>query len=214
MGALNDFLNIILNVISPFLSRKRLKKYLNGILEPDMEELEIIKLYIERTRPEMMANGASNILRQIEQMKIPYFRDLTVEELDFLLDKEVSLHGILDVVMAKGGLSRGLAAIVWNENRKRYEERKKIIGEELIIFFFIALIPVTVYGAYIVIIRLELGNGSLPAASIFPMLSVFFIFYLFYLIFILFPLASIPSNINTAKKRLLRSSNRVIFGNN
>ncbi|SAY98797.1 hypothetical protein CHUV0807_1555 [Cardiobacterium hominis] len=46
------------------------------------------------------------------------------------------------------------------------------------------------------------------------MLSVFFIFYLFYLIFILFPLASIPSNINAAKKRLLAGNNRVIFGNN
>ena len=214
MATINDFLNIILNVISPFLSRKRLKKYLNGILEPDIEELEVIKRYIETTRPEMITNGSSHILRQVEQMKIPYFRDLTVEELDFLLDKEVGLHGILDVVMAKGGLSRGLASIVWNENRKHYEERKKITGEEAVIFFFIAFIPMIAYGFYIMITRLDSGNNGLPMVSTFPMLSVFFIFYLFYLIFILFPLASIPSNINAAKKRLLAGNNRVIFGNN
>ena len=214
MGAINDLLNIFLNVFRILSSRKRLKKYLNGILEPDIEELEVIKRYIETTRPEMITNGSSQILRQVEQMKIPYFRDLTVEELDFLLDKEVGLHGILDVVMAKGGLSRGLAAITWNENRKYYEERKKRAGEEAIIFISISIIPAVFYLSYWEFVKMASSVSSLFMTPMLSTLPVFYIFYLFYVVFIVFPLASIPSSINAAKKRLLAGNNRVIFGNN
>ena len=202
MGAINDLLNIFLNVFRILSSRKRLKKYLNGILEPDIEELEVIKRYIETTRPEMITNGSSHILRQVEQMKIPYFRDLTVYELDFLINSNIDLHGIFDVIIAKGGFNRDLAAIVWNESKKHYEERKVPFMEKIIIPLGIASIPVLAYLLY----YLEYSKIS--------NMYIFFILYLLYYVFILIPLSSGPFNINDAKKRLLAGNNRVIFGNN
>jgi len=63
MGALNDLLNIFRIIFS----RKGAKKYLNGILEPDADELEFIRKYIDDIRPRMLENGSSIILQQIEQ---------------------------------------------------------------------------------------------------------------------------------------------------
>ena len=197
MGALNDLLNIFRIIFS----RKGAKKYLNGILEPDADELEFIRKYIDDIRPRMLENGSSIILQQIEQMKIPYLRDLTVNELDFLLTNNINLYGILDVIMAKGGLTRGLAAIVWNEGKQHYNERKKNRMEEFLVFF-VPLFILTVF--YL----LSFGLGyEVYGITIYPI-------FMFFCSFIAIPMASISSNINSAKKRLLAGNNRVIFGNN
>lgn len=202
MDAIDNFLNAIIKLVRPLFSRKGLKKYLNGILEPDVEELKLIGNYIEVVRPKMIANGSSIILRQIEQMKIPYLRDITVYELDFLIDSNIDLHGIFDVIIAKGGFNRDLAAIVWNESKKHYEERKVPFMEKIIIPLGIASIPVLAYFLY----YLEYSKIS--------NMYIFFILYLLYYVFILIPLSSGSFNINDAKKRLLAGNNRVIFGNN
>lgn len=170
-------------------------------MEPDADELELIRSYIDDIRPIMIANGSNIILRQIEQMKIPYLRDFTVNELDFLLSNNIDLYGMLDIIMAKGGLTRGLAAITWDKSKQHYKVRKKIGIEEFLILF-IPLFVLTVF--YL----LSFGIGyKVYGITIYPI-------FIFFCLFIVIPMASIPSNIKSAKKRLLESSNRVIFGNN
>lgn len=197
MGVLNDFLNIFRIIFS----RKGAKKYLNGILEPDADELELIRSYIDDIRPIMIANGSNIISQQIEQMKIPYLRDFTVDELDFLLSNNIDLYGMLDVLMAKGGLTRGLAAITWDESKQHYKVRKKI-GIEEFLMLFIPLFVLTVF--YLLSFGIDYKVYSV---RIYPI-------FIFFCLFIVIPMASIPSNINAAKKRLLAGNNRVIFGNN
>jgi len=197
MGVLNDFLNIFRIIFS----RKGAKKYLNGILEPDADELELIRSYIDDIRPIMIENGSNIISRQIEQMKIPYLRDFTFNELDSLLSNNIDLYGMLDIIMAKGGLTRGLAAITWDESKQHYKVRKKI-GIEEFLMFFIPLFVLTVF--YL----LSFGIGyKVYGITIYPI-------FIFFCLFIVIPMTSIPSNIKSAKKRLLESSNRAIFGNN
>ena len=72
-------------------------------------------------------------------MKIPYLRDFTFNELDFLLSNNIDLYGMLDIIMAKGGLTRGLAAITWDESKQHYKVRKKIGIEEFLMFFYTAV---------------------------------------------------------------------------
>ncbi|EHM55761.1 hypothetical protein [Cardiobacterium valvarum] len=197
MGFLNDFLNIFRLIFS----RKGAKKYLNGILEPDTDELELIRSYIDDIRPIMIANGSNIISQQIEQMKIPYLRDFTVNELDFLLSNNIDLYGMLDIIIAKGGLTRGLAAITWDENKQHYKVRKEN-GIEEFLMLFIPLFILTVF--YLLSFGIDYEVYDI---TIYP---IFILFCFFTVI----PMVSIPSNIKAAKKRLLKSSNRVIFDNN
>ncbi|MDO4643106.1 MAG: hypothetical protein Q4A74_04635 [Cardiobacteriaceae bacterium] len=89
------------------------------------KELSQIQYFIEIVRPKKIDEGAALLLRQLEQRKIPYLKEISVEELDWLLDKGVDLEGILDIVLAKGGKAKGLASIKWNGKEKGYKEESK-----------------------------------------------------------------------------------------
>lgn len=200
-----DFMNNILNLVSFIFSRKSFKKYLSGKLEPDMDELNAIKHFLHTTHPQLMIDNADLMLQQIEQMKIPYLRDLSVDELNFLLDKKVDLNSILDIVMAKGGLTRGLAAIDWNKDKRCYEQVERITGEErMMTFLIIAIIPILLFPV--------LFEGGFSYSYSIHGVYVFPVFYLLFFVFILIPLMSIPFNIDLAKKRLKEERNKVIFG--
>lgn len=172
-----DFMNNILNLVSFIFSRKSFKKYLSGKLEPDMDELNAIKHFLHTTHPQLMIDNADLMLQQIEQMKIPYLRDLSVDELNFLLDKKVDLNSILDIVMAKGGLTRGLAAIDWNKDKRCYEQVERITGEErMMTFLIIAIIPILLFP-----VLFEGGfsySYSIHGVYVFPVFYLlFFCFY-------------------------------------
>ncbi|OSI12040.1 hypothetical protein [Neisseria canis] len=114
-----------------FWNRKNLKKYFQGEFEPTEEELVKIQSffkYLDESahlrEQDSKKQYFYDLNRQLEQKKIPYFKELSVEELDFLMERKIGLDGILDVVFAKGGMVRGLGAIKWNADDKKYDKKK------------------------------------------------------------------------------------------
>ena len=102
------------------LSRKNIYKYLIGEIELTPDELDKIQEYLEKIRPLQFSEHKSNLIRQIEQRKIPYLRDLSVDELDFLLDSNIDLNGLLAVIYAKGGMLSAFGSISWDKVNKKY----------------------------------------------------------------------------------------------
>lgn len=114
-----------------FWNRKNLKKYFQGEFEPTEEELVKIQSffkYLDESahlrEQDSKKQYFYDLNRQLEQKKIPYFKELSAEELDFLMERKIGLDGILDVVFAKGGMVRGLGAIKWNADDKKYDKKK------------------------------------------------------------------------------------------
>lgn len=106
------------------LSKKNIKKYLLGELEPSTEELDAIQNYLEKVRPKLLQNNQSNLIRQIEQGKVPYLKELSIIELDFLLSKNIELPELLKIIFAKGGMAKGFAVIEWDNNLLHYKKRE------------------------------------------------------------------------------------------
>lgn len=104
------------------LSRKNIYKYLIGEIELTPDELDKIQEYLEKIRPLQFSEHKSNLIRQIEQRKIPYLRDLSVDELDFLLDSNIDLNGLLAVIYAKGGMLSAFGSISWDKVNKKYNK--------------------------------------------------------------------------------------------
>ena len=104
------------------LSRKNIYKYLIGEIELTPDELDKIQEYLEKIRPLQFSEHKSNLIRQIEQRKIPYLRDLSIAELDFLLDSNIDLNGLLAVIYAKGGMLSAFGSISWDKVNKKYNK--------------------------------------------------------------------------------------------
>lgn len=116
----------LIRAVFLFFNRKNIKKYLIGEFEPTVEELTEIEEFLirilETDELKKIEKNYSNALkREIEQKKIAYLKELSVEELDFLLAQQMGLDEILQVIFAKGGLAKGFASIQWNNETKQYE---------------------------------------------------------------------------------------------
>ena len=119
---------------SIFFNRKNVKKYLVGEFDPTEEELTKIEMFLDQVLEadelkEIEKNYSNTLKRQIEQKKIPYLKELSVEELDFLLTRQMGLDDILQVIFAKGGLAKGFASIQWNNETKLYEQANTDVKE-------------------------------------------------------------------------------------
>ncbi len=132
---------------SIFFNRKNVKKYLVGEFDPTEEELTKIEMFLDQVLEadelkEIEKNYSNTLKRHIEQKKIPYLKELSVEELDFLLTRQMGLDDILQVIFAKGGLAKGFASIQWNNETKLYEQantdvKLKNLGGYLYVIIFI-----------------------------------------------------------------------------
>ena len=117
------------------LSRRNIYKYIIGEIDLTPDELDKIQEYLEEIRPLQFSEHKPNLIRQIEQRKIPYLRDLSVDELDCLLASNIDLNGLLAVIYAKGGMLSNFETIYWDKNNKKYKKTKTIA-----LFSFILLI--------------------------------------------------------------------------
>ena len=68
--------------------------------------------------------GKKPLIRQIEQRKIPYIKELSISELEFLFECNIDLTGLLTVIYAKGGVISVMGSIFWNESERRYKKVK------------------------------------------------------------------------------------------
>ena len=119
------------------LSRRNIYKYMIGEIDLTPDELDKIQEYLEKIRPLQFSEHKSNLIRQIEQRKIPYLRDLSVDELDCLLVSNIDLNGLLAVIYAKGGMLSAFGSIYWDKINKKYN---KI---HFLIWFVAALLAAT-----------------------------------------------------------------------
>ena len=115
----------IFKTLFALFNRKNIKKYLVGELELSEEELNKIQIYIEKTRIRQLEIGVNKRIRQLELRKIPFLKELSLDEVDFLLESNIDFDGILEVIYAKGGISKGLGSIEWSQDRQRYREKAK-----------------------------------------------------------------------------------------
>ncbi len=126
---MKDYINLTFSL----LSKRNIKKFLLGELEPTSEELSVIQTYLENIRPKLLQENKSNLIQQIEQQKVPYLKELSIVELDFLLSKNIELPELLKIIFAKGGMAKGFAVIEWDNTLLRYKKRKvSFIGIKLI----------------------------------------------------------------------------------
>lgn len=99
MGLLTELVQLIHSIFLP-IDRKNFKKHLHGKIEPTEEELVTIQNFLKKILIEQSSEKNKNISyekqieRQIEQKKVPYLKELLVEELDFLLVNGVDIDGI------------------------------------------------------------------------------------------------------------------------
>ena len=148
MGLLTELVQLIHSTFLP-IDRKNFKKHLHGKIEPTEEELVTIQNFLKKILIEQSSEKNKNISyekqmeRQIEQKKVPYLKELLVEELDFLLVNGVDIDGSLDVIYAKGGWAKGFASIRWSYSKKVYVENKAalrgILGFIIYILFSIII---------------------------------------------------------------------------
>ena len=168
---MKDYLNLIFSL----LSKRNIKKFLLGELDPTSEELSIIQTYLENIRPKLLQENKSNLIQQIEQQKIPYLKELSIVELDFLLSKNIELPELLKIIFAKGGMAKGFAVIEWDNTLLRYKKRKvSVIGIKLIfgilaVFFMILFISIFK--------SLNWSQGAITLGMTFLFIFVFFPIY-------------------------------------
>ena len=168
---MKDYLNLIFSL----LSKRNIKKFLLGELDPTSEELSIIQTYLENIRPKLLQENKSNLIQQIEQQKIPYLKELSIVELDFLLSKNIELPELLKIIFAKGGMAKGFAVIEWDNTLLRYKKRKvsfigiKLIFGILAVFFMIFFISIFK--------SLNWSQGAITLGMTFLFIFVFFPIY-------------------------------------
>ena len=162
------------------LSRRNIYKYMIGEIDLTPDELDKIQEYIEKIRPLQFSEHKSNLIRQIEQRKIPYLRDLSVDELDCLLELNIDLNGLLAVIYAKGGMLSAFGSIGWNQNNKKYNKVSFWIRLVITLFAVIGciIIPFLIYliivKAFpkIEIIRLTAFGIAYLGANLLPLLVI------------------------------------------
>ncbi|OAM27559.1 hypothetical protein A7P95_06490 [Eikenella longinqua] len=71
------------------------------------------KNILKKIIPLQFSEHKSNLIRQIEQRKILYLRNLSVDELDYLLKSNIDLNDLLAVIYAKGGISSAFGSTTW-----------------------------------------------------------------------------------------------------
>ena len=168
---MKDYLNLIFSL----LSKRNIKKFLLGELDPTSEELSIIQTYLENIRPKLLQENKSNLIQQIEQQKIPYLKELSIVELDFLLSKNIELPELLKIIFAKGGMAKGFAVIEWDNTLLRYKKRKvsfigiKLIFGILAVFFMILFISIFK--------SLNWSKGAITLGMTFLFIFIFFPIY-------------------------------------
>lgn len=168
---MKDYLNLIFSL----LSKRNIKKFLLGELDPTSEELSIIQTYLENIRPKLLQENKSNLIQQIEQQKVPYLKELSIVELDFLLSKNIELPELLKIIFAKGGMAKGFAVIEWDNTLLRYKKRKvsfigiKLIFGILAVFFMILFISIFK--------SLNWPQGAITLGMTFLFIFVFFPIY-------------------------------------
>lgn len=168
---MKDYLNLIFSL----LSKRNIKKFLLRELDPTSEELSIIQTYLENIRPKLLQENKSNLIQQIEQQKIPYLKELSIVELDFLLSKNIELPELLKIIFAKGGMAKGFAVIEWDNTLLRYKKRKvsfigiKLIFGILAVFFMILFISIFK--------SLNWSQGAITLGMTFLFIFVFFPIY-------------------------------------
>lgn len=168
---MKDYLNLIFSL----LSKRNIKKFLLGELDPTPEELSIIQTYLENIRPKLLQEDKSNLIQQIEQQKVPYLKELSIVELDFLLSKNIELPELLKIIFAKGGMAKGFAVIEWDNTLLRYKKRKvsfigiKLIFGILAVFFMILFISIFK--------SLNWPQGAITLGMTFLFIFVFFPIY-------------------------------------
>lgn len=168
---MKDYINLIFSL----LSKRNIKKFLLGELDPTSEELSIIQTYLENIRPKLLQENKSNLIQQIEQQKVPYLKELSIVELDFLLSKNIELPELLKIIFAKGGMAKGFAVIEWDNTLLRYKKRKvSFIGVKLIfgilaVFFMILFISIFK--------SLNWSQGAITLGMTFLFIFVFFPIY-------------------------------------
>ena len=160
------------------LSRRNIYKYMIGEIDLTPDELDKIQEYLEKIRPLQIKNNKPNLIRQVEQKKIPYLRDLSIDELDFLLDARIDLNGLLAVIYAKGGMLSAFGSITWDKTNQKYNKINIWIRLFTILFatvvFFV--IPFMIYIAIVIafsefeLIRLVAKGITYLGASLLPIL--------------------------------------------
>ena len=168
---MKDYINLIFSL----LSKRNIKKFLLGELDPTSEELSIIQTYLENIRPKLLQENKPNLIQQIEQQKVPYLKELSIVELDFLLSKNIELPELLKIIFAKGGMAKGFAVIEWDNTLLRYKKRKvsfiwiKLIFGILAVFFMILFISIFK--------SLNWSQGAITLGMTFLFIFVFFPIY-------------------------------------
>ena len=162
------------------LSRRNIYIYMIGKIDLTPDELDKSQEYIEKIRPLQFSEHKSNLIRQIEQRKIPYLRDLSVDELDCLLESNIDLNGLLAVIYAKGGMLSAFGSISWNQNNKKYNKVSCWIRLVITLFAVIGciIIPFLIYLVIvkafpkIEIVRLTVSGIAYLGANLLPLLVI------------------------------------------
>lgn len=160
------------------LSRRNIYKYMIGEIDLTPDELDKIQEYLEKIRPLQIKNNKPNLIRQVEQKKIPYLRDLSIDELDFLLDARIDLNGLLAVIYAKGGMLSAFGSITWDKTNKKYNKINIWIRLFTTLFATIVcfVIPFMIYIAIVIafsefeLIQLVAKGITYLGASLLPIL--------------------------------------------
>ena len=171
-------LSKIFSSIFLILNRRNIYKYLIGDIDLTPDELDKIQEYLEQIRPLQIKNNKPHLIRQIEQKKIPYLRDLSIDELDFLLDARIDLNGLLAVIYAKGGMLSAFGSITWDKTNKKYNKINIWIRLFTTLFATIVcfVIPFMIYIAIVIafsefeLIQLVAKGITYLGASLLPIL--------------------------------------------
>ena len=160
------------------LSRRNIYKYMIVEIDLTPNELDKIQEYLEKIRPLQIKNNKPNLIRQVEQKKIPYLRDLSIDELDFLLEARIDLNGLLAVIYAKGGMLSAFGSITWDKTNKKYNKINIWIRLFTTLFATIVcfVIPFMIYIAIAIafsefeLIRIVAKGITYLGASLLPIL--------------------------------------------
>ncbi|WP_369583895.1 hypothetical protein [Kingella oralis] len=132
---MSEIVKTLLTASVSIFNRKNIKKFFAGEIEISEDELSKISGFLLETRnkPENQENEI--LIQEIEQQKIPYLKELSIEELSFLREIGVRLEELKQIIFAKGGLlKKGLAAIQWDNQEKKYIRKGNMVSSIFITF--------------------------------------------------------------------------------
>ncbi|WP_369586060.1 hypothetical protein [Kingella oralis] len=131
---MSEIVKTLLTASVSIFNRKNIKKFFAGEIEISEDELSKISGFLLETRnkPENQENEI--LIQEIEQQKIPYLKELSIEELSFLREIGVRLEELKQIIFAKGGLLKGLAAIQWDNQEKKYIRKGNMVSSIFITF--------------------------------------------------------------------------------